>query len=89
MSRRVILHFVSSKDTKCIEKMLINLYDANFRNSSILAKCLMVICIGYFGIRDIDRFFKGFWDICVFYFEIWDIQEFWDMGYWNLFWDKR
>ena len=22
-----------------------------------------------------------------FYFGIWDIQEFWDMGYWNLFWD--
>ena len=21
------------------------------------------------------------------YFGIWDIQEFWDMGYWNLFWD--
>ena len=44
-------------------------------------------CIGYFGIRDICLFFKGYWDICVFYFGIWDIQEFWDMGYWNLFWD--
>ena len=31
--------------------------------------------------------FKGYWDICVFYFGIWGIQEFWDMGYWNLFWD--
>ena len=44
-------------------------------------------CIGYFGIRDIGPFLKGYWDICVFYFGIWDIQEFWDMGYWNLFWD--
>ena len=44
-------------------------------------------CIGYFVIRDIGPFFKGYWDICVFYFGIWDIQEFWDMGYWNLFWD--
>ena len=23
----------------------------------------------------------------LFYFGIWDIKEFWDMGYWNLFWD--
>ena len=32
-------------------------------------------CIGYFGIRDIGLFFKGYWDICVFffYFGIWDI----------------
>ena len=30
-------------------------------------------CIGYFGIRDIGLFFKGYWDICVFYFG--------DMGY--------
>ena len=30
---------------------------------------------------------RGYWDICVFYFGVWDIQEFWDMGYWNLFWD--
>ena len=47
-------------------------------------------CIGYFGIQDIGLFFKGYWGICVFvffYFGIRDIQEFWDMGYWNLFWD--
>ena len=32
--------------------------------------------------------FKGYRDISVFfYFGIWDIQEFWDMRYWNLFWD--
>ena len=38
-------------------------------------------CIGYFGIRDIGLFFKGYWDICVFSlgygifrnFGIWDI----------------
>ena len=47
----------------------------------------MEACIGYFGIRDIGLFFKGYWDICVFCFWIWDIQEFWDRGYWNLFWD--
>ena len=25
--------------------------------------------------------------IFVFFILGWDIQEFWDMGYWNLFWD--
>ena len=42
-------------------------------------------CLGYFGIRDIHPFL--FWDIDPIYFGIWDMQEFWDMGYWNLFWD--
>ena len=31
-------------------------------------------CIGYFGIRDIGLFFKGYWDICGFFL-------FLDMGY--------
>ena len=42
------------------------------------------MCIGYFGIRDIGLFFKGYLDICGgggVYFVIWDILEFWDMGY--------
>ena len=43
-------------------------------------------CVGYFGIRILAYFFKGFWDICVFYFGIWDIRELGDIGYWNLFW---
>ena len=45
-------------------------------------------CIWYFGIRDIGLFVRdtGIF-VCFFYFGIWDTQEFWDMGYWNLFWD--
>ena len=59
----------------------------NLDHTIALKNSLMTMeaCIGYFGIQDIDLFFKGYWDICVFYFGIWDIQEFWDMGYWNLF----
>ena len=44
-------------------------------------------CLGYFGIRDIHPFYFWIWDIDPIYFGIWDIQEFWDIGYWNLFWD--
>ena len=34
-------------------------------------------CIGYFGLRNIGLFFKGYWDICVMgYSGIW--------GYWIL-----
>ena len=44
-------------------------------------------CLGYFGIWDIHPFYFGIWDIDPIYFGIWDIQEFWDMGYLNLFWD--
>ena len=47
-------------------------------------------CIGYFVIRDIGLFLRDT-GIFVFFFifRIWDIQEFWDMGYWNLFWDMN
>ena len=44
-------------------------------------------CIGYSGIRDIGLFLRDTGIFVFFYFGIWDIQEFWDMGYWNLFWD--
>ena len=35
-------------------------------------------CIGYFGIRDIGLFSKGYWDIFIFFFCCF---LFWDMGY--------
>ena len=36
-------------------------------------------CIGFFGIRDIGLFFKGYWDIYVFFFVLFCF--YWDMGY--------
>ena len=50
----------------CVERLLL-MCDEAFRTSTCEA------CIGYFGIRVIGLFFKGYWDICVFLF--------WDMGY--------
>ena len=39
-------------------------------------------CIGYFGIRDIGLFFKGYWDICVLILGHWIFRNFgiWDIG---------
>ena len=39
-------------------------------------------CIGYFGIRDIGLFFKGYWDICVFILGYGIFRNFgkWDIG---------
>ena len=70
---------------------LISVFQIIYRETGVFKYKMSIneACIGYFGTRDFGLFFKGYWDICVFffYFGIWDIQEFWDMGYWNLFWD--